>query len=125
MTKQNNILIHDQSGIYMRLILSKFPYSDALVFTNKLDQMHEIDFNEFSLIITFINNYDDLGDFAFLNGKNINQLVCCGDSAIFKKLLMFPEIDLINLSLPKNDLCKLLEFHINKTINPEQIKFSS
>lgn len=53
MSKGNNILIHDRSGIYMRLIHSKFPYNDALLFTNKLDQMHEKDFNEFSLIITF------------------------------------------------------------------------
>jgi hypothetical protein len=104
----NNILIHDPSGLYMRLIYLKFPEFNNIFYSNDMESLHNIDYKNFALLIIFINSTDDLLDFAFLNSLNTKKMVGCGCTSIYKKLLFFPEIDLFNLIAPKKDLIKLL-----------------
>jgi hypothetical protein len=111
---ENNILIHDSSGVYNRFINDKFEECKNIFFVSKIDEMDGVDFNKFSLIIVFVNDVNDLFDFAYLNSKPIKKIVGCGNSLFYKKLLFFPDIELFNLFTPKESLLVLLKKYINK-----------
>jgi hypothetical protein len=117
-----NILIHDTSGVYMRFVSSKLRTNDSIFYTNDLENLYNVDFDKFTLLVLFINETEDLLDLAYLNSKNINMLVGANSSTfIFKKLLFFPNVVLFNLLIPKEDMFNLLKMHIEK-LSPEMIQ---
>lgn len=110
----SNILIHDSSGVYMRLINVNVKGYQNIFFTNKIDDMDLVDFNKFSLIIIFVNDVDDLFDLAYLNSKPVKKIVGCGNKSFYRKLMFFPDIELFSLITPKEDLLVLLKKYIMK-----------
>jgi hypothetical protein len=111
---ENNILIHDTSNIYVKLINTQFSNQGNIYYTNSMYNFDNISFEAFSLIIVFVNSYDDLIDLAYLyRVRSVRLVVASFTKAIYYKLKYFSDIDLIDLNTPKKDLIKLLKGHIN------------
>jgi hypothetical protein len=117
--RNKNILIHDNSGVYIDLIRENDIENENIFFSNSIYNFHNVNFNNFSLIILFINTLEDLIDFAYINNiPDVTIYVGAANINISNNLQCFGKINLFDINAPKkyiiSKITSLIKFETEK-----------
>jgi hypothetical protein len=120
--KNNQILIHDTSGVYLNLFKKNAIENKNIHFSNSIYDFINIDFNKFSLIIHFINTKDDLLDFAYINNiPNVTKYIGAANVNVKSTLQCF-SVNLFEINAPKKEIISQIKSIIKfETENNDEI----